>query len=217
MKNRNQVYTIGHSTHSMECFTGLLKRYAIDVIVDVRSVPYSRYAEQFNQDELSRALAEQSIYYLYMGDSLGARHEEEELLFADGTVDFEKVQKTMKFQDGIVRILGGVVKGYRVAIMCSEKNPLECHRFSMISRNLAKKGIRVVHILPDRAYSHEELENRLFAFYSVSGRVEVRLKKLPSGGAMQQSLFSLKTIDDLYRDLNHLVGYGPEKKGEAVA
>ncbi len=100
----NKIFTIGHSTDSIDFFFCLLMNNGVDTVVDVRSVPYSRYASQFNKDSLSVFLKNKNINYIPMGNQLGARYEDKELLFADGKVDFSKVVKTKLFQSGIMRI-----------------------------------------------------------------------------------------------------------------
>lgn len=160
-------HTVGHSTHSIDVFIALLQSNGINCIVDVRSSPYSRFADQFNRESLSAILKQNDILYLYMGESLGARYEEKELLFPDGKVDFEAVKKTPMFQDGLQRLLDGMEKGYAIALMCSEKEPFDCHRFVLVSKALTDRGVSVSHILPDKTVDHHELEERLFVKYKI--------------------------------------------------
>jgi uncharacterized protein (DUF488 family) len=144
-----QIYTIGHSTHTIDEFIGLLKNAGIDTVVDVRSSPYSKHNPQFNRESLKVELAKQEIIYIFMGDELGARHREPEVLEADGRVNFEKVRGLESFKNGIKRVITGAEKGYGIALMCSEKDPMECHRFSLVSYALKKEGVSVRHILAD--------------------------------------------------------------------
>jgi uncharacterized protein (DUF488 family) len=122
-----ECYTIGHSHHSVEAFINILQRSDIDCIVDVRSVPYSQYAPQFDRSTLKTELIDHNIYYIYMGDKLGGRYEEDYLLFPDGTVNYSRVRQTRHFQKGIKRLVEGVRSGYRISLVCTEKNPLDCH------------------------------------------------------------------------------------------
>lgn len=161
MKN---IFTIGHSTHQLNDFIDLLKKYNIDVVVDVRSIPYSKYVNWFNKNNLIYFLKENKLFYLFMGDSLGARWEDKGVIFEDGKVDFSKVMETKKFQDGISRILRGVEKGYNISFMCSEKEAFDCHRFSLISRFLRDK-LSINHIYPDKLISQKELEEKLIKKY----------------------------------------------------
>ncbi len=161
-------FTIGHSNHSIKDFVTIVKNNHINCIIDVRSSPYSAYSSQFNREYLNDYLKRESIRYIYMGDSLGARYENKNLLFSNGKVDFSKVCLTQKFIDGIKRVIDGLKKGFRIALMCSEKNPFDCHRFVLVSKGLQDEGIEIQHILPERIVSNLELEDMLFEKYKVS-------------------------------------------------
>lgn len=161
-------FTIGHSNHSIKDFVTIVKNNHINCIIDVRSSPYSAYSSQFNREYLNDYLKRESIRYIYMGDSLGARYENKNLLFSNGKVDFSKVCLTQKFIDGIKRVIDGLKKGFRIALMCSEKNPFDCHRFVLVSKGLQDEGIEIQHILPERIVSNLELEDMLFEKYKIS-------------------------------------------------
>lgn len=159
------IYTIGHSTYKIEEFGELLKQNHINTIIDVRSVPYSKFAPQYNRELLKQYLKNNMICYIYMGDTLGARYEDKNLLFNDGKVNFKKVQATKNFQDSIVRLEKGIQKGYNISLMCSEKEAFDCHRFGLISEFLSKISININHIYPDRVVQHKELEQKLLKKY----------------------------------------------------
>ncbi len=159
-------HTVGHSVYPVEEFISLLQRNDIDCIVDVRSSPYSQFASQYNREMLTVKLKEAGILYLYMGDSLGARYEDSALLFEDGKVDFEKVCQTENFQAGIQRVVGGLKKGYHISLMCSEKEPFDCHRFVLVSKALQDTGVEVRHIVPDGLILNTVLEDRIFSKYA---------------------------------------------------
>lgn len=162
-----KIFTIGHSISSPENFHTYLSKNKIDVIVDVRSIPYSRFADWFNKERLKEFLKSKSIYYIFMGDMLGARWEDESVLFEDGKVDFEKVKETKKFQEGIDRIISGIEKGYNIALMCSEKEPFDCHRFVLISCFLKEnfEDFDILHIYEDKIITQSELEKKLIKKY----------------------------------------------------
>ena len=174
-----EIYTIGHSILEIDKFISLLKDNNIDTIVDVRSIPYSKFASQFNKETLKHYLKENNIYYIYMGDSLGARYEDRSLLFDDGKVNFKKVQETISFQNGISRLEKGLSKGYKIALMCSEKEAFDCHRFVLISDFLARNGISIKHIYPDKVVSQEFLEQKLLKKYE---------KRLPVANLFDQEI-----------------------------
>ncbi len=158
-------HTVGHSVYPVDEFIVLLQKNHINCIVDVRSSPYSKFASQYNREALKISLKEAGIVYLYMGESLGARYEDEALLFDDGKVDFEKVRNTKNFQQGLSRLIEGLDKGYKISLMCSEKEPFDCHRFVLVSKALKDKDVEIQHIVPDGLVSNDELEDRIFEKY----------------------------------------------------
>lgn len=142
------VYTIGHSTHSIDAFLGLLGLNGISAICDVRSSPYSRFNPQFNKDALSKSLRDHGIKYVFLGKELGARSNDPSC-YCDGRVQYDALAKTELFRSGIERVRVGVERGYKMALMCAEKDPLDCHRTVLVSRNLEYEGFDVLHILSD--------------------------------------------------------------------
>lgn len=161
-----KCYTIGHSKHKIETFLDLLTKFSINCVVDVRSTPYSRFAEHFNQENLKNYLKRKKITYVYLGNELGARHTNKTLLDNNGNVLFELVRNTEEFKKGLLRIIKGINKGYVIAIMCSEKNPEDCHRTILVSYSLAKKGVEISHVLASGDLKkHSEIENELLDKY----------------------------------------------------
>jgi uncharacterized protein (DUF488 family) len=160
------VLTLGHSTHSWEQFLGLLRSANVTAVADVRSSPYSRHFPHFNRNELHAALRVDGIFYVFLGRELGGRPIEGRF-YCDGVADYEKMAQAPEFSKGLDRIIEGAKK-YRIALMCSERDPLDCHRCLLVGRALAQRGIRVTHILGDgRIVSHCEIEDKLLA---LSGR-----------------------------------------------
>jgi uncharacterized protein (DUF488 family) len=164
--NKPVVYTIGHSTHQLNFFLELLKYVGIDCIVDVRSVPASTYNPQYNQDTFKIFLNNNNIMYLHFAKEFGARQVDCNLLDNEGKLDFVKFRKTRLFYQGVNRIRQGINKGFRIALMCSESEPLDCHRFSMVSIGLENDGFDVRHILKDKSVkTNLELEKELLKEY----------------------------------------------------
>ncbi|RLA08240.1 MAG: hypothetical protein DRQ51_02945 [Gammaproteobacteria bacterium] len=194
----NRVYTIGHSTHEIDDFILLLKKNNIDTIVDVRSIPYSRFASQYNRETLKNYLQEKKIYYIFMGDLLGAKYEDKNLLFGDGKVNFKKVQEIKSFQDGITRIDAGITKGYNISLMCSEKEAFDCHRFGLVSEFLTNNSIEVEHIYPDKIVSQKILEQQLLKKYD---------KKLPKADLLNPSITKALQIQTAYKLRNKDIAY----------
>lgn len=134
----DEILTVGHSNSSIEDFISLLKRNGVQAIADVRSSPYSRHAPQFNADDLKKSLKGADIVYAYLGKELGARTDDE-CCYVNDVVSYELLAKTALFKDGISRLISGCEK-YRIAAMCSEREPTECHRTILVARVLAMKG-----------------------------------------------------------------------------
>ena len=193
-----QLYTIGHSVYEPQNFVSLLKKHNINIIVDVRSTPYSKFASQYNKEALKYYLKENKISYLFMGDLLGARYKDKNLLFDDGKVNFKKVQEIKPFQDGITRLDKGITKGYNISLMCSEKEAFDCHRFGLISEFLNKIKINVKHIYPDKILSQRELERQLLKKYN---------KKLPQADLFNPDITNELRIKLAYELRNKDIAY----------
>ncbi len=144
---RSEVLTIGHSTHTLERFAELLLEHRVTAIADVRSAPYSGYQPDFNREPLHQALTERGIAYVFLGRELGARPEDRGL-YEDGRVQYARLAETELFHSGLERVLQGAQK-YRLAVMCAEKEPLECHRTLLVGRELEARGVEISHILAD--------------------------------------------------------------------
>jgi uncharacterized protein (DUF488 family) len=142
-----EVLTIGHSNHPMEQFLALLHEAGVTAVADVRSAPHSRYVPQFNHDALKVALRGAGIAHVYLGKELGGRPQHPQQ-YRDGVVDYEKIAATEAFQAGLQRVVDGAAT-HRVALMCAEQHPLDCHRCLLVGRALAARGACVGHILPD--------------------------------------------------------------------
>jgi len=153
----DSLFSIGHSNQSIDLFLALLKRAAIEVVADVRSVPYSRYASQFDYETLKNALEQAGIRHVYLGDQLGGRPEGDAFYDDDGRVRYDKVAESASFREGLRRLRDGMSK-YRVVMMCSEEDPAVCHRYLLVARVLEGEGVRVQHIRADgRAQSAVEI------------------------------------------------------------
>jgi uncharacterized protein (DUF488 family) len=154
------IFSIGHSTHSWERFEFLLRSAGITAIADVRSAPYSSRTPHFSQEELRGALRYLGIVYSFLGRELGGRPKAQQF-YREGVADYEKMAQAPTFADGIKRVLQGASK-YRIALLCSEHDPLDCHRCLLVSRGLSQQGAGVEHILSDGSLqSQEVIEERL--------------------------------------------------------
>jgi type I restriction enzyme S subunit len=161
-----RLYTVGHSNHSLETFLELIKRHGVTAVADVRSVPFSRYSPQFNRDHLTRALKDAGIAYVFLGKELGARPDDP-ACYEKGRASFDRMASRPEFREGIERLRTGMQE-YVIALLCAEKDPLDCHRTILVSRHLQEAGLRVTHILPDGELEpNHETERRLLEAYGL--------------------------------------------------
>ena len=163
------VFTIGHSNLEFGKFVALLKQHGIQAVADVRSSPYSQFTPQFNRENLQRALREQGISYVFLGEELGARRSEPEC-YVNGRAEYPLIAGTPAFIRGVERITQGAAK-MRVAMMCAEKDPLDCHRCILVAPRLRERGMSVQHILSDGTLeSQEQAEIRLAQSFDLPER-----------------------------------------------
>ena len=139
------IYTIGYGNRSIEDFIALLQQYKIAYLIDVRSIPHSGYKPEFSKRQLGNTLERHDIRYVYMGNLLGGKPEDESC-YVNGIVDYEKVKNAEFFQRGIQRLHTAFSQQQRVALMCSEGKPEQCHRTKLIGETLFKQELPVVHI-----------------------------------------------------------------------
>lgn len=205
-----RLYTVGHSNQTQEEFLHLLRKHDVNCIVDVRSVPASKYAPQFNEDMLRWFLKGNGIQYLHFGDEFGARRFDS--LNEDGQVDFELAMQTPNFLHGVQRLMRGLERGYSIALMCSESNPLECHRFAFLSRYFHEHGLDVQHILKDATLApHATLEHDMIEEYKKS-----RKHRLPDIDVLFGSYTEEDQRQDAYRLKNKEIGFKPELQEENI-
>lgn len=154
------LHSLGHSNHAFEHFLALLRQHGIEVVADVRSRPFSRHVPHFSKDQLARRLATEGLGYAYLGRELGGKPPRGEP--APVPRSFAERTAEPAFRDGIKRLLDEAA-GRRVAMVCRERDPLDCHRFHLIGRHL-RGQVAIRHILPDgRLEDHALTEQRLLA------------------------------------------------------
>lgn len=155
-----QLFTVGHSNLSIEDFISLLCKYKVNAIADVRSHPYSGYLPHFNRDLLKFELLKAKIKYVFLGEELGARPKDLSC-YINGKAVYKKIADSESFKVGIERILTGL-NTYCIALMCSEKDPLSCHRTILICKHLRQFDLDIAHIIDrDTLEFHSHLEDRL--------------------------------------------------------
>jgi uncharacterized protein (DUF488 family) len=154
------LFTVGHSNHSLERFIWLLKAHQIDVIADVRSHPYSQFTPHFNRGCLQGQLAAVGIGYVFLGVELGARRAEREC-YIGGNAKYDLIARLPLFQRGLDRVRRGAGSS-RIALMCSEKDPIMCHRAILVGRYLRGSLLAISHVREDGALeTNEHMEGRL--------------------------------------------------------
>ena len=144
----SSVYTIGHSNQSWEAFAALLREQRIDVVVDIRSAPYSRYAPQFDHDLLKDKLGECGAKYLFLGKELGGRPNDPSHYDKKGHALYGQMKADRAFEEAIERLERGMA-GFRVVLLCGEEDPAHCHRRLLVGRVLAERGHELLHIRGD--------------------------------------------------------------------
>lgn len=159
MNTNRAIYTIGHSTHELDQFVALLARHHIMLLADVRSQPYSRLT-QFHRGPLENGLRAAGIDYVFLGRELGARRDEPEC-YVGGQAVYDRVAELPAFCAGIERVEREAAER-SLALMCAEREPLDCHRTVLVARRLAARGWPIRHILADgQLEDHADTERRL--------------------------------------------------------
>lgn len=145
MTGNRTIFTIGHSNHAWPVFLELLRRHAIERVLDTRSVPRSGYCPHFDSLPLSRALRDEGIDYRFVGGSVGGRPAEPELYDEQGHVLYDRVARLPRFLQTIGELERDAVER-RCALLCGEENPQNCHRRLLITPVLLERGVEVLHI-----------------------------------------------------------------------
>ncbi|MGP6159409.1 MAG: DUF488 family protein [Vulcanimicrobiaceae bacterium] len=163
---RRSIYTVGYGNRPIDEVLSLIAHYGVQVVADVRSWPYSARFPDFSREALSAHLKQASVMYVFLGDELGARPTDPDLYVA-GRVSYEAMARSSAFRGGIERVELGIEK-YRCALLCAEKDPLDCHRAVLIGRCLQSEGIEVQHIdASGEIEAQEALEWRLLRRYKL--------------------------------------------------
>ena len=156
-----RLYTIGYGSRSLEDFLSILAAHRIEVLLDVRSAPYSKYKPEFSKDALEVALRAHGMQYRFLGDTLGGQSRDP-VCHTDGKVDYAKVRRQDFFRRGLDQIREALALAIRAVLMCSEERPEACHRSKMIGEALAEAGVSVRHIDEEgRLLTQEQVMDRL--------------------------------------------------------
>jgi uncharacterized protein (DUF488 family) len=151
----SSFFTLGHSNHTMEAWLALVRQHSIDVVVDTRSSPYSKYVPQFDRELIQRSLEEAGVRYLFLGAELGGRPANPAYYDATGHVLYSRCATMQVFKAAIARLETGIEK-FTVALICGEEDPAHCHRRLLIGRVLAERGHTMTHIRGDGRLESDE-------------------------------------------------------------
>jgi len=154
MRSPLTVWTVGHSNHEFEHLMKLLEGERIEFLIDVRSYPYSRYSPHFNRESLEAGVARHGVRYLFLGEQLGGRPSRKEHYDAHGHALYGPMSEQQPFRDAVERVIAGASR-YRLALLCSEADPRDCHRRLLVGKVLADQGLALAHILPDGSIHSE--------------------------------------------------------------
>jgi uncharacterized protein (DUF488 family) len=154
------IYTIGHSNHTLARFLELIRAAGVTAVADVRSKPVSRWVPHFNRQQLQPALEEQGFKYLYLGRELGGFPDDPSLQMR-GKPDYAAIARTPAFAQGLDRVIEAGTNDV-VALLCVERDPIDCHRFRLVGQALAARHVGVAHILPSGEIEpHADTERRV--------------------------------------------------------
>ncbi len=155
------LFTIGHSNHDLAHFLGLLASHGIRVLVDARTSPFVQYSTHFNAEALRRAVEASAVRYVFRGDELGGRPADPACYDDRGRVRYDVAARKAGFIRALDEVIA-IARTERVALMCSEEDPADCHRRLLIGRVARERGHAIVHIRGDgSAQTEEALEARL--------------------------------------------------------
>jgi uncharacterized protein (DUF488 family) len=189
---KSSVFTVGHSNHPLELFIELLRRHGVTALADVRSLPYSRKNPQFNREDLKEALTIAGITYVFLGKELGARSDDP-TCYEHGKVRYDRLARTDLFKRGVQRIQEASEK-FRLALMCAERDPLNCHRTILVAKHLVDQNCDIKHIHADGAVeSHGDAIDRL-----------IQMLKLPTAGMFHSQD---DIVEDAYKKQAERIAY----------
>jgi uncharacterized protein (DUF488 family) len=151
------IYSVGHSNHAAEEFVALLREHGVELVVDVRSSPYSRYVPQANRQALATTLEAAGIAYRWAGDRLGGKPGGE-------VADYDELRDSVAFREGVAELVA-LAAERTTAMMCAEGDHRRCHRHKLITPALLDRNVRVLHIQPDGTLVDEAQEPKQLSLF----------------------------------------------------
>jgi uncharacterized protein (DUF488 family) len=163
----SKLFTIGYSGLEATGFTRLLEANNINVICDVRSTPYSHYKPDFSRGPFRSFLNKSGFKYVFLGEQLGARPKDRSC-YVNGQATYDRISKSSFFMDGLIRIRNGV-DTLNLALVCSERDPIECHRAVLVCRNLPDLRPVTYHIHTDGTVENQDqFDERLVQLHNAA-------------------------------------------------
>lgn len=165
-----QLFSIGYATKPIETFIAHLQQYGIAAVADVRSVPYSKTFHDYHREALAATLKRHRIHYVYLGTELGPRSRDDSHYDECGQVQFDRLMQSELYLQGVERLRTGLAKGMRIALMCAEKDPADCHRSLLIGFHLQRQlQLDLAHITHDGALElQSDMEVRMAQAHGLS-------------------------------------------------
>lgn len=200
------IYALGHSNYSFEKFITIIKEYNLNCVVDIRSIPYSKYNVQYNKEDFSKRLKELGYTYIYMADQFGVKRDDKSSYNSEGYADFDKVRLEKSFRRGIERLKDGCKKGYRIVLLGAVQEPIRCPRAILVGRELEKEGFDVRYIVHEGGtISQRDIENQMLDKY-FKDRSQITIENLLGIDNDREEL-----IDKCYKLANRDIGFRVEK------
>lgn len=180
------LYSIGYATKPIAVFLQQLHDYGITAVADVRSVPFSNAFFDYHQGAIAGHLKRAGIQYVYLGNELGPRSKVDAHYDDCGQIQFDRLMQAPLFLQGVERLQRGLQRGYRIALMCAEKDPATCHRSLLIGNALRQQlGMELNHITHDGGLEPQQ----------------ALLERLPELHQLEEDLFLSRDekLDQAYR------------------
>lgn len=154
---KSTIYSIGHGSKNIEELIKELQSFNIEFLIDIRSKPYSKWNPQFNQAPLKAIIELNRMKYVFLGDKLGGLPNDRECYDYNGKVIYDIIKNKKFFKEGLNRLITACKKEIKIAIMCSESKPEECHRSKLIGEELLKFEISLNHIISENKIKSQEI------------------------------------------------------------
>lgn len=185
--DRRVTFSVGHSQHGLGVFTDLLRPFGIDTLVDVRTFPTSKFAQDFSRGNLEKRLPVIGIRYVFLGDKLGGRPSNLNYYDEEGHVLYGRLARDPAFQEGI-SLIARNLRTCTIALMCSEGHPRECHRHLLIEPVLSTREILMMHIRPQGGlYETAEIETQPPLFLDQNEEAWKSTRSVSRGEALRAS------------------------------